>query len=178
MHKLSIGLVIAACVAGMAPAMAADGVPADALVVPEAKNKTVWQFPKPNSAVVELKDHRRDLSKWPTVSYDDKRPTPKPETKQLVEPLNGDAERGKKLAMNTQGANCWACHALPGDAQPGTVGPTLIGYGKLGHSNQEIFQHIWDQRVINPQTVMPPFGTFGNLSEQDIRDIVAFVQSN
>lgn len=178
MRVMSIGLALAATVCASTWAFAQEPAPAEALIKPESKSKTAWQYPKPNSPTAELKDHRRDLSKWPTLSYDDKRPTPKPERKQLTEPLNGDVERGKKLAMNTQGANCWACHAFPGDPQPGTVGPSLIGYKKFGRSNQDVFQHIWDQRVSNPLTVMPPFGAFANLSDQDIRDLVAFVQSN
>lgn len=178
MRLLSMGIAAAALVSASTSVFAQSPAPAEALVKDDAKNKTVWQYPKPNSPTVVLNDHRRDLSKWPTISYDDKRPTPKPEQKKLTEPLNGDVERGKKLAMNTQGANCWACHAFPGDAQPGTVGPSLIGYKNLGRTDQDVFQHIWDQRVVNPQTVMPPFGAFANLSEQDIRDLVAFVQSN
>jgi sulfur oxidation c-type cytochrome SoxX len=98
-------------------------------------------------------------------------------TKKLEGPLNGNPEEGKKVAMNTGAGNCWACHALPGDGQPGNQGPSLIDYGKRGMTDAEVYQIIYDRRSINPMTAMPPFGTLGTLSDQQVRDITAFLQS-
>lgn len=122
-------------------------------------------------------EHRQDLSKWPSLSYEDKRPTRAPEKVTLAAPLNGDAKKGKDLAMNTQKGNCWACHALPGDAQPGSGGPAFLTFGKFGYDDAYVYQQIWDRRALNPQTIMPPYGTNGVLTDQEIRDIAAFLQS-
>jgi sulfur oxidation c-type cytochrome SoxX len=152
-------------------------LPADLLLDPTTKNKTVFPFATPNSGTVKYNEHRRDLSSWVTLSYDDRRPTPKPKKVILIEPLAGDAERGQKIAMNTQQGNCWACHALPGDAQPGVGGPPLLAFKTRGYSNAHVYQQIYDARIANGQTLMPPYGTFGTLTDQNIRDLTAFLQS-
>ncbi|GAB4213568.1 MAG: hypothetical protein Fur007_08000 [Rhodoferax sp.] len=155
----------------------AQSLPADVLVDPSTPNKTVWHYPKVNSAIPEARPHRRDLSKWPTLSYEDKRSSPAAQRVKLTGALNGDAERGKAIAMNTKKGNCWACHALPGDSQAGNAGPSLLGFKARQYSDERVYQQIFDARVQNPSTLMPPYGTFGSLSDQDIRDLVAFLQS-
>jgi sulfur-oxidizing protein SoxA len=57
------------------------------------------------------------------------------------------------------------------------VGNFLLQYRKYGYNADQIYQQIFDARIFNPNSVMPPFGTFGILSDQDIRDLVAFLQS-
>jgi sulfur oxidation c-type cytochrome SoxX len=166
-----------ALAAGMAQAQGSAALPADVLVDPATPNKTIWHYPKDNAAVPEERPHRRDLSKWPTLSYDDKRAVPKPQRVTLSGPLQGDPQRGKEIAMNTQKGNCWACHALPGDAQPGTAGPSLMAFAQRKYSDERVYQQVFDARVQNPYTFMPPYGAFQTLSDQDIRDVVAFLQS-
>jgi sulfur oxidation c-type cytochrome SoxX len=172
--------VLAMALGGLLAASAAwasEPLPADWLIDPATKNKTVFPFPTPNSGKLTYNAHRRDLTPWTSLSYEDKRPTPRPHKAELTEPLNGDIERGKKIAMNTQGGNCWACHALPGDAQPGVGGPPLLSFKTRGYTDAHVYRQIYDARVANPQTLMPPYGTFGTLSDQDIRDLTAFLQS-
>jgi sulfur-oxidizing protein SoxA len=53
----------------------------------------------------------------------------------------------------------------------------MAHYKQFKHPDVLVFQQIFDGRVFNPQTVMPAFGSFGLLAEQDIRDLVAFLQS-
>lgn len=161
----------------LASAVHAGDLPSNILYDESKPKKTIWPLPVKNSGELKYNEHRQDLSKWPTLSYEDKRPTRAPEKVSLSEPLNGDAKRGKDLAMNTQKGNCWACHALPGDAQPGSGGPPLLNVGTWGLSDAHIYQQVWDRRVANPKTIMPPYGTNAVLSEQEIRDIVAFLQS-
>lgn len=153
------------------------GLPADALYDPNAKNGTIFFVPTTNTATLKQADHPRDLSKWLTRSHLDTRGVPPPVQKKLEGPLNGNPEEGKKIAMNTGVGNCWACHALPGDAQPGNQGPSLIGFGKQGLSDEQVYQTIYDRRSVNPMSPMPPFGTVGTLSDQQVRDIAAFLQS-
>lgn len=176
MKPILLALVAAGAVAG-SPVRAADGLPSNILYDATKEKKTTWPLPVKNSGELKYNEHRQDLSKWPSLSYEDKRPTKKPEKVELQGPLNGNAENGKKLAMNTQKGNCWACHVLPGDPQGGTGGPPLLNVGSWGYSDAHVYQQIWDRRIANPATEMPPFGTNGVLSDQDIRDIVAFLQS-
>jgi sulfur oxidation c-type cytochrome SoxX len=154
------------------------GLPQDALYNPEGKNKTTWPQPVKNSGELKYNEHARDLSKWITRSSDDMRSSIMPMKVSLNgAPLNGDAARGKEIAMNTGRGNCWACHALPGDAQPGSSGPPLIGFKSRGYSDDMVYQFVYDRRAVNPNTVMPPFGAIGNLNDQEVRDVVAFLQS-
>lgn len=176
MRKSLMALAVVGLFAG-GPTWATDGLPSNILYDASRAKKTIWPKPVKNSGEIQWLEHRQDLSKWPSLSYEDKRPTRKPEKVILVGPLNGNAENGKKLAMNTQKGNCWACHALPGDAQPGSGGPPLLNVGSWGYTDAHLFQQIWDRRIANPDTEMPPFGTNGALSEQDIRDIVSYLQS-
>jgi len=53
----------------------------------------------------------------------------------------------------------------------------LLGFKKHNYPNELVFQQIFDARAFNPNSVMPPYGTFGLLNEQEIRDLVAYLQS-
>lgn len=155
----------------------ADELPANFLYDPAKANKTLWPEPVKDSGKLKYNEHRQDLSRWPSLSYQDTRPTARPQRVALQLPLNGDPARGKAIAMNTQRGNCWACHVLPGDPQGGTGGPALVNVGSWGRSDAELYQRIWDGRIVNPQTEMPPYGSNGVLTDQDIRDVVSYLQS-
>ncbi len=170
-------LAVATGLMASAQCQAAEPVPSNILYDATRTNKTIWPLPVKNSGELIYNEHRQDLSRWPSLSYEDKRPTRRPEKVDLQGPHNGNAENGKKIAMNTQRGNCWACHILPGDTQGGTGGPPLLNVGAWGYSDAYLYQQIYDRRVANPDTVMPPYGTNGVLSDQDIRDIVAYLQS-
>lgn len=154
----------------------ADGVPPDAAVDMASPHKTLKPVVRANSGRLEWIAHERDLTPWLTLSRLDRRETPRPRKVELIGPLAGDAERGRAIAFSARG-NCLNCHALPGDDWPGTFGSSLVGYGRHGYRDADVYQQIFDARIINPYSVMPPYGTFGLLSEQDIRDLVAYLQS-
>lgn len=120
-----------------------------------------------------------DYSSFPCLSYTlacGKAATRKPQAKALEGPLNGNAEKGKQLAQARDRGNCLACHVIKGGSQPGSRGPDLSHYGNAGRSDAETYTMVHDMRTRNPETLMPPFGTNEILSEQEIRDIVAFLQ--
>lgn len=175
--RTTLRLLAFAVLAAAVPAFSQQALPSDLLIDPAGKNRTLFPFATPNSGVVKYSEHRRDLTPWPSLSYEDKRPTLMPQRVILHEPLAGNAERGKQVAMNTQLGNCWACHALPGDAQPGAGGPPLLAFKTRGYSDAHVYQQIYDARVANPNTLMPPYGTFGTLTEQNLRDLTAYLQS-
>lgn len=92
--------------------------------------------------------------------------------------LNGDMQRGKEVAFTKSKGNCLACHNMAGGTQPGSRGPDLSHYAQMGRSDEETYSQIYDMRWRNPDTIMPPMGTNEILSDQEIRDIVAFLQSS
>jgi sulfur-oxidizing protein SoxX len=122
-----------------------------------------------------------DFSEWPCMSYTlacGKIPTRKPVTQALVGPLNGDPTRGQALANERSKGNCVACHLLKGAEQPGSKGPDLTTYGTWGRSDAETYALVYDMRSRNPDTVMPPAGANQILTDQELRDVIAFLQSS
>jgi sulfur-oxidizing protein SoxA len=94
-------------------------------------------------------------------------------------PLQGDAEKGKKLAFDRgRGGGCIACHIMGKDtpALPGNVGPDLSTVGNA-RADDYLFNYIYEPRIFNPQTVMPPWGTHKLYTVDEIRDIVAFLKT-
>jgi sulfur-oxidizing protein SoxA len=98
----------------------------------------------------------------------------------LAGPLNGDPAKGAELTIAGRGAaNCLACHVVGdrGTNLPGNVGPDLSEVAKRGHSDEYLYNYIYDARVYNAGTVMPPWGTHGVLKDEDIRHIVAYLKT-
>lgn len=118
---------------------------------------------------------------FPCLSYTQpcsKAPTRKPVQKELDGPLGGDPARGKQIAFARDRGNCLACHDIKGGEQPGSRGIDLKLFGTTGRSDAEAYAMVYDMRTINPDTLMPPFGTNEILGDQDLRDVVAFLQSS
>lgn len=155
----------------------AASLPDDAAIDPGGAIKTLVPKVVVNSGRLEWEPYKRDLSAWPSLSHLDRRSTIRPQSAAYSAPLNGDAARGRAIALDPTRGNCIACHTLPGEDWPGSVGHLLLGYKRQGHADAYVYQQIYDRRVLNPNTAMPPFGAFGVLSDQDIRDLVAYVQS-
>jgi sulfur oxidation c-type cytochrome SoxX len=158
------------------PLFAADPPP-DAAVDMNTPNKTLVPKVVPNSGRLEWVPHDRDLTRWTTLSHADKRDASRPRTAVPSLPLNGDSARGREIAMSPARGNCVTCHRLPGDDWPGTVGNSLLQYKKYEYTAERIYQQIYDPRVFNPTSVMPPYGSHNLLKEQEIRDLVAYLQS-
>lgn len=157
---------------------AADGtLPGDFAVKPEFDVKTAWPYPKENSGKIEWRPHGRDLTGWITISYDDTRGIAPPTEASFEGPLDGNAERGREIATNVRIGNCVACHTIPGAAQTGSAGPSLEGYGARNMPENYVYQVIYDPRVYWSETAMPPFGALNNLDEQEIRDVMAFLNT-
>ncbi len=168
-------ILVGVCLA-TAPLCAAD-LPPDAAVDLKSPNKTLVPKVVPNSGRLEWVPHDRDLTPWVTLSHADKRAAIWPKKVALTLPLNGDITRGREIATASARGNCVTCHQLPGDDWPGTVGNSLLQYKKYEYTADRIYQQIYDARIFNPTSVMPPFGSHNLLSDQEIRDLVAYLQS-
>jgi L-cysteine S-thiosulfotransferase len=104
----------------------------------------------------------------------------------------GDWVRGQALAEsgvgNTwsdqpgkpNGGNCYNCHQIgPEELSYGTVGPSLLHYGKIRGNTEAIqkytYAKIYNAKGYNLCTAMPRFGQVGALTEQQIKDLVALL---
>lgn len=100
--------------------------------------------------------------------------------RKLSGPIDGDPEKGMKLAFDrSRGGSCVACHVLGPKTpeMPGEVGPDLSEIGNAGRTDEYLFNQIYDARVINPDTSMPPWGAHGVFTDDEIRDMVAFLKT-
>lgn len=100
--------------------------------------------------------------------------------RKLSGPIEGDPVKGAELTIAGRGAaNCLACHVVGdrGTNLPGNVGPDLSEVAKRGHTDEYLFNYIYDARAFNPDTVMPPWGTHGVLKDDEIRHIVAYLKT-
>ncbi len=123
---------------------------------------------------------KRDEGKWNTLATLSSPPAPKAPRK-LAGPLTGDAAKGAKLvADRTRGGSCLACHVMGpagGANLPGNVGPDLSEIGNAGLSDEQLFNFIYDARVYNAETVMPPWGSHGVFTDAEIGDMVTFLKT-
>lgn len=106
--------------------------------------------------------------------------------------LLGDWREGEKIAQSgvgkqfsdnptsPAGGNCYACHQLsPAEISFGTIGPSLLGYGKLRGNSDAIARHTYG-KIYNPQAFsacsnMPRFGHNEILTEQQIKHLTALL---
>ncbi|HUH95437.1 MAG TPA: sulfur oxidation c-type cytochrome SoxX [Casimicrobiaceae bacterium] len=68
----------------------------------------------------------------------------------------GDAERGHALMVERAAANCLLCHAVPGAAIAGNVGPTLAGVANR-LSAAQLRLRIADIQLVKPDAAMPSY---------------------
>jgi sulfur-oxidizing protein SoxA len=122
----------------------------------------------------------RDYSKYNTLGNLATAPASK-EPRKLSGPITGDAANGAKLvADRARGGSCLACHVMGpagGANLPGNVAPDLSEIGSAGREDEWLFNAIYDARVNNPETVMPPWGSHGFFTEAEINDMVTFLKT-
>ncbi len=103
----------------------------------------------------------------------------------------GDWQRGADVANSGRGlqssddpskpngGNCYACHQMaPSEVAYGTLGPSLTGYGARGQSEamlQYTWTKLWDTHAYNLCSHMPRFGAQGILTEQQLKDVMAYL---
>jgi len=103
----------------------------------------------------------------------------------LVSPVTSNAadkgassvEEGKKLAFSRSKGNCLACHMVGDGAMPGNIGPALIAMKLRYPDKQKLIDKVWGtpetQNV--PNSMMPPFGQNGILTDAEINKIVDYI---
>lgn len=102
----------------------------------------------------------------------------------------GDAEAGRKTAINRKKGNCLACHEMPIPEQQfhGKTGPALESTG-ADYTEAELRMRIVDAQAISEDTMMPSFYKNGQhrvlkkfigkpiLSAQEVEDVVAYLMT-
>ena len=78
------------------------------------------------------------------------------------------------------GGGCYNCHEIsPARSSFGTIGPSLKGFGKLRGNSIEVQRYvygkIYNAKAYNLCSEMPRFGLTNSLTEQQIKDLVAYL---
>ncbi|GAB1392396.1 sulfur oxidation c-type cytochrome SoxX [Rhodocyclaceae bacterium] len=106
--------------------------------------------------------------------------------------LMGDWKKGEALAQSGRGftwsdkpglpvgGNCYNCHQIsPKETAYGTVGPSLLHYGKLRGNTPEMqkytYNKIFNSKAFNLCSDMPRFGHVEALRPEQIKDLVALL---
>ena len=105
--------------------------------------------------------------------------------------LMGDWKRAEKIAQSGRGGmwsdkpgeaggSCYNCHQIsPQETSYGTIGPSLLGFGKKRGNGPEmqkyVYGKLYNSKAYNACSQMPRLGYSGSLSEQDIKDLVALL---
>jgi sulfur-oxidizing protein SoxX len=106
--------------------------------------------------------------------------------------LMGDWKRAEKVAQDGRGSmwsdkpgapaggSCYNCHQIsPQETSYGTMGPSLLGFGKKRGSGPEVQRYvygkIYNAKAYNACSQMPRLGHAGTLTEQQIKDLVALL---
>lgn len=86
-----------------------------------------------------------------------------------------EVEKGKDVVYTRTKGNCIACHMMPGGDLPGNYGPPLLQMEARYPNPEDLRKQIYDARIRNPQTIMPPFGTHKMLTEEEIDWLVEYL---
>ena len=83
---------------------------------------------------------------------------------------------GKELSENRKLGNCLACHMIPGGMLTGTIAPPLVAM-KARFSKTDLRAQIFDARINNEHSMMPPFGAHLILSPKQVDKVTDYIYS-
>lgn len=104
----------------------------------------------------------------------------------------GDWKAGEKIAQSGRGATwsdtlktvngggCYNCHQVTKEEiSYGTIGPSLLNYGKMRGNSEPILVYTWNRisnsKAYNACSNMPRMAHFDLLTEQQIKDVMALL---
>ena len=199
LRRIHISIVTFACVVGGAVAAHAQQ-PKGAAETVSAYVKNTWKAPAEGwQARVDQDDTQRICSETRnSPSKADFERILAREVASIVYPVDGnvlgDWKAGEAVAQigtggqfsdkadGPRGGNCYACHQMaPKELSYGTLGPSLIEYGKIRKFSpaeaKATFAKIFNAQSVLPCSNMPRFGYHKFLSEQQIKDVTAYLFS-
>lgn len=95
-------------------------------------------------------------------------------------PANADQDSiaaGRAIAEDRNRGNCFSCHMADAAEMAGNYGPPLVMMQQRYPDRQLLRSQIADPRVRNPETVMPPYGAHGILTDRELELVVDYVHS-
>jgi L-cysteine S-thiosulfotransferase len=184
--------VLALSLAVARPAVAADPPSVDAVIASSWKGLTPELQARvvPDAAMLACSASRNDPSKEVAARIEAEARA------SIVYPasgaLMGDWKAGERGALNgagfrmgddpkrEAGGNCYACHQMaPAEISYGTLGPPLVGYGKIKgvtpQAQRETYDKIYNASVLLACSNMPRFGHNKVLTPEQITNYVAFL---
>lgn len=84
-------------------------------------------------------------------------------------------EEGRKIAEDRTKGNCLACHVMGKGDSPGDLGPPLVAMSARYPDRTKLRAQVWDATKANPETIMPAFGKYQALSEEEIDKVVDYL---
>lgn len=104
----------------------------------------------------------------------------------------GDWKAGEAIAQSgrgftwtdslktVNGGGCYNCHQITKEEISfGTIGPSLLGYGKMRGNSQPIVEYTWNRinnsKAYNACSNMPRMAHFNLLTEQQMKDVMALL---
>ena len=198
--RIAMSVAIIATALAILPAAAVDkktALSADPAVVKAAVAATFKSAPPEWQAKLVQDETQAICSQYPNGLPDDLyQKVLTREAATIVLPADGnvlgDWKNGQKLAQRgtggqfsdkadtPKGGNCYACHQLsPKELSYGSLGPSLLAYGKTkGYTPAEAtaaYGKIYNAQSAVPCSNMPRFGHSKFLSEQELKDLTAYL---
>lgn len=92
-------------------------------------------------------------------------------------PITDPIMQGACAAVIRTKGNCQSCHMLksPTFINHGNVAPPLLGMKARFPDEKKLRDQVWDATKANANSVMPPFGKHGILSEDEVDKVVKFL---
>lgn len=95
-----------------------------------------------------------------------------------ISSVNADSiEEGRRVAEDRQRGNCYSCHQAQGAELAGNIGPPFVAMKARFPQRSSLYEQISDPRLRNPDTVMPPYGAHGILTERELNLVVDYLLS-
>lgn len=91
--------------------------------------------------------------------------------------LDESIERGKAIAADRNAGNCYSCHIVEGAELPGDYGPPLMHMNVRYPDRAALKAQIFDPRVRNPISPMPPYGAHNILTDAELESVVDYIHS-
>lgn len=82
---------------------------------------------------------------------------------------------GKNLAFDRSKGNCLACHMIAHGDLPGNTAPPMIAMKARFPDFKILVQQIANPLERNPNTLMPPFGLHGILTDDEINKVAEYL---
>jgi L-cysteine S-thiosulfotransferase len=196
MKKLSISALVLASLCVLGPAAAQDIPRVDAKRLEEV-TKAMWpKTPEGWEKRISYDETQAVCSQFrndlPQAEFDKVKAREQATIKFPADgAVLGDWKAGQRFANDgrggtftdrpmTNGANCYACHQMDRfELSYGTLGPSLVNYGKdrkyAAEEARAAYAKIYNSMAVMPCSTMPRFGYHGFLTEQQMKDLTAFL---